>query len=381
VKAARGDTLVFGGWSVDDPQEDGLYDLENDKYLIEPKAGQMLNYKRGGAMMCYQYDTPDATGDETSQWIYIFADGRTVDFPLALGRMQDYYPETGWFGGMWSEKPGRAWITGAYEQRIYDKDLKVIPALSGWSIDSVGFNGGQWCMIYNNRAFPGVSTWVNRQGKLSDKRFNRDIYSGYGWRCYFSGENFNWALKTGVLFDADLNEACRTGPGERLAVLRTLEIDIDECFALLDVDNNIKAVYDLAAKPMQAPAQFRCWLDSDANTLYRAQQGQWHTLELNQFLPKAGHRDREPFVRALAASQDYVVVETGVHWWEAGESYGLFAVDWDGKPMDNCPLEPFFEAKNNRIAGEQGPFYCWVEVDGRRGFINTKGEWLFVDEG
>ena len=364
------------GWDSEDPLNDGLYDLLNDRWAVEPKTGQMVSrHRTGGLAFIYQYDTPDATGEETAQWAYICADGSRMELPLTLGRVQEYYPETGWFGAIWTQ--------GEWEHRYYDKDLKLIPALTGWSLDGSGFDGGQWCAAARVVGDEREETWVNRQGVFSDRRYG-EIYNN-GWHCYFSGDNFDWGKKTGVLFDLDLNEVCRTGPGERLAVLRTLNGSADEAFALLDADKNIQAVYDLYAKPMQAPAAFRCWLDSDVNMLYCTYQGGWRVLQMNQFFPKpkAGHADGEPYAWAIAACGDFIVVQTGVHWYEGEPAvYGAFAVGWDGKPYADCPLEPFYDLLGYQTAGEQGPYYYWIEQqDGRRGYINVKGEWLFVDEG
>jgi len=367
------DMQWHGGESAEDHMREGLYDIRNGKYLVEPKDGQMLNYKQGGVVLGYQYSADNISdGEQTAQWAYRLEDKSRMELPMSLGRVQDYYPETGWFGAMHME--------GDWEQRVYDKDLKVIPALTGWSVDYAGFNGGQWCMIYNNKALPGVHTWVDRAGNLSDKRY-KDIYSSDGWQCYFSGDNFDWIKKTGVLFDTDLNEVCRTDSGERLAVLRTLD-GTDQYFALLDAGKNIKAVYDLAAKPVaRAPEQFRCLLDSDTGVLFRGYEGEWRVLDLKQFFPrhKPEHRGGEAYANAVAACGDFVVVGTGVHWYEAGAPYEIFAVDWDGNRLDSCPLEPFFDALGYQNAGEQGPYYYWVELEGKRGYINTQGEWLFVE--
>jgi len=54
-------------------------------------------------------------------------------------------------------------------------------------------------------------------------------------------------------------------------------------------------------------------------------------------------------------------------------------VDWDGQPYADCPLSPFFGALTYHNAGDQGPHYYWVELEGQRGYINTAGDWLFID--
>lgn len=56
------------------------------------------------------------------------------------------------------------------------------------------------------------------------------------------------------------------------------------------------------------------------------------------------------------------------------------AIDWAGKQIDH-PLLRFCDENHLSYsnAGEQGPRYFWVEQDGKRGYINEQGEWLFVD--
>ena len=379
-----------GEENAGDPMRDGIYDLKNNKFAVEPKDGQMLNYKKGGVVMGYQYEG-SGLENQTAQWAFFCADESVLDLPMSLGRIQDYYPETGWFGGMWMEKPGSEWGLFAYEQRVYDENLNVIKSLSGWSIDSEGFRGGNWCMIYNNNAFPRVTTWVNRGGVLSDKRGATN--PGTGWQCYL--------LDGGILLDSSLNEVVSPKNGERLVILHAMD-GADEGFLLLNADGSAKAAYDLAAKPMQAPKAFRCWQSFDydvvedgAYTLFAAKDGQWTVLDLGQFQPRAQAEDGDavPYANPIVVCEEYIVIETGVHWYEGGIEYNTFSVDWDGEPVD-CPLTPFIVrgVLTPQSAGPQGPNYCWIEQqdgeqqdgeqqDAKRGYINTKGEWLFVDEG
>jgi len=362
-------TGQFGGNDYTDPLREGIYDLQKNKFAVEPKEGQMIQYAAGGLALGYQHDTPDATGDETAQWAFKCEDESIVELPFSLGRVQQYFPETGWFGAMWMQ--------GEWEQRVYDKDLNIIPALTGWSVDYMGFNGGEWCLLYNNSAFPDVTTWVNRKGELSDKRV-KGIYPN-DWQCYL--------IESGgstTLLDTDLNEVVKTRAGEELVALLAMgDSARSDGFALVDADGAIKAAYGLDAKPMQVPAAFRCWFNDATNGVYSSLGGQLRALDLAQFQPKAQAEDRdaEPYARAIAVSEGYVVVETGVHWYDASVEYNTYAVDWDGEFVDDCPLQPFFGLLSWRTAGEQGPYYYWIETPSQRGYINTKGEWLFVDEG
>jgi len=382
VYTAEGMTWT-GEENAGDPMRDGIYDLKNNKFAVEPRDNQQLNYKKGGVVMGYQ---SNSNGKETAQWAFLLTDESLIEFPLELGRIQDYYPETGWFGGIS--------VPDDYEQRVYDRDLRIIPALTGWSVDSEGFRGGQWCMIYNNNAFPGVSTWVDREGVLSDKRY-AEVQANAGGKSYSISKDGS----TIALLDADLNQVFALGAGERFARLQTMGDNMrDEGFLHLNRDGSVKAVYDLAARPMQAAGAFRCWgcfaydvVENGAYTLYAAKDGQWTVLDLGQYQPhgQAEDSDTVPYANPIVVCEDYIVVETGVHWWDGGIEYNTFAVDWQGEFADSCPLEPFIVRGilTPFTAGPQGPNYYWIEQqegeqqEAKRGYINLKGEWLFVDEG
>ena len=342
----------------------GIFDLEKNEFAIAPKESQQVVYKTGGVVFCYQ----EYKGEETAQWAYDCNTGKTTEFPLSMGRVQDYYPETGWYGAMWTQ--------GEWERRVYDKNFQRVSALTDWNVDAAGFAGGQWCMIYNNDDRPGVTTWVNREGELSDKQYTRMGLRTDG-ACY---------LMRDALLDADLNEVFRLGPGERLgylSIMKDLRGGTWEGLLLIGADGQAKAAYDTAAKPMQAPANLRFWHCEDIQTLCAAKNGSWVAFDLAQFLPKPKQGDEggERYARPLAVSEDYIVLETGVHWYEYGSSYDTFAIDWQGNKLDDCPLAPFFDELDYSTAGEQGPNYYWIEQEGgQRGYINVKGEWLFVDE-
>ena len=383
-----------GSSSSEDPLKEGIFDLQGNRFVVEPKAGQMIQYYGGGVAFGYQYDTADATGDETAQWAFKTAEEGTeesvIELPLSLGRIQQYFPETGWYGGMWAEKRGSDWTTGAYESRVYDNNFEVIPALSGWSVDYEGFGGGEWCMIYNNINDAGITTWVNRQGELSDKRYGDGVQASPGGQSYLiDGSYSNQAT---LLLKADLTEAFSLQAGEHFARMETLSANpramggSHEGYFHLNGDRSVKAAYDLAGNPMRAPASFRCWWHLDdinnVGTAYAATGGQWAGLDLTQFFPtpKASHRGGVPYANPLVMCEDYIVLAAGVHWYEWGETYDTFAVDWQGNKIDDCPLAPFFGLLNYQTAGEQGPDYYWIaQEDGKRGYIDLRGNWLFID--
>jgi len=107
----------------------------------------------------------------------------------------------------------------------------------------------------------------------------------------------------------------------------------------------------------------------------KLKDGKWTTLDLRQFIKP----DVEDYCATyMVVTEDWVIVATG----PAYESMALeeiFAVDWTGNRIEDCPLMPFISQNWLRSAGEQGPNYFWVEHEGKRGYVNTKGEWLFVE--
>jgi hypothetical protein len=356
--------------NADEPLKDGLYDIENGRWVIEPKDGQMIQYCAGGVALGYQYDSGDATGDEVAQWAFSCADESVRELPMKLGRVQEYYPETGWFGAMWTE--------GEWENRYYDRDLKLLPQLTGWSVSPEGFSGGAYAKLYNNSSFPDVETWVNRQGKIVELQHESIFFAG---KCYLAGNQDLWQEKQGALLDAGLNELFKTGPDEHFAVLwRQNQTDGIDGVLLLDSGGAVKAAFDENGKPFADTGAFRCWVEPDIGnvTAFALQSGKWRVLDLMQYSPQAGS---EPYVRALALCEEYIVVEAGDQWYSAEAQRDTFAVNWEGGKIDDCPLEPFFSRIGGQTAGEQGFNYFWVEQeDGKRGYINLKGEWLFIDE-
>jgi len=228
-----------------------------------------------------------------------------------------------------------------------------------------------------------MSSWVNRKGEVLEPEYESIYYVG---RCFLAGSMASWQDKTGVLLDADLKPLCENKPGERFVVLwRPPFGETKDGILLLDSQGEVKDSYGSDGKPLDMSG-FRCWSDMDAGVdgMYAALNGKLIALDLTQFYPepKQGHEGGERYARAIAACEDYIVVQAGVHWYEGSPAvYDTFAIDWQGNKIDNCPLAPFFGLLSSQTAGEQGPFYYWIETDAQRGYINTRGEWLFVDEG
>jgi hypothetical protein len=113
--------------------------------------------------------------------------------------------------------------------------------------------------------------------------------------------------------------------------------------------------------------------------------------DLRQFEPPPMPNKRSR-AEAVLICDDYIVVYTSFEHINPNEFNGLsdetfiehvetFAIDWDGNRISGCPLEPYFDSLGSfpMTAGEQGPNYFWVEHEGKRGYVNSKGEWLFVE--
>ena len=346
---------------------DGLFDLTNDRYVIEPKDGQLIQYYAGGLVFGYQYKTLSLDNDDlTAQWAFSCADKSVLDLPLELGRVQEYYPEAGWFGAM---------LLPQFQQRYYDKDLQPLNNLTGWNIYPDGFNGGDYCMLYNNDDFPDLETWANRGGEIVDMQIKEDYIRNVA-HCYVAGASFGqWS----VLYDANLKPIREAGADERFVVLWGWPLD---SFVLIGSDGKITAAFDGNGKPFAKSGALQSWDDWDTGTVYAVKDGNWRTLDLKAFAPaEPDENGWEGYAAAAAICEDYVVLQAGWSTTYAAEVKDTFAIDWQGKPYPNCPLEPYYEQlSRGRDAGEQGSNYFWLELESKRGYVNTRGEWVFVDE-
>jgi len=336
---------------------DGIYDIENGRFAVEPKLGQMIQYRRGGLAMGYQYDSEDGMGNEIAQWAFHCADENVRELPLELGRVQEYYPETGWFGAMLN-----------WEHRYYDNELNPLPGLTGWSACWEGFNSGEYLVLYNNNDFPGVSTVVNRAGEVLHEEFQN------AWRRgnLFLALDYANEHQPSHLYGADLNLIAEAGDGS-IVVFDTYITHRAEVFLLLDADGNVKEAYGEHGEALPASPVFRGWGQDDM--AFGVLNGEWRSLDVNQFAPENG------FANIVLINEDLIVINTFLG--SAGHAAldEAFAIGWDGNLIESSPLEPFYHSLAFMgSAGEQGPDYFWVETETQRGFINAKGEWLFIDK-
>ena len=211
----------------------------------------------------------------------------------------------------------------------------------------------------------GKSSPVEGHQEIDDRNANDGLYN-------YSNEG------TGTIYDADQKPLYTTKLGEE--IIRLFPVPYEGRVVGLvvqDAEGNVVTAFDNYGKPMQSKAEAQFFMDQYffGGTFYQFKDGKWITLDLRQFI--------KPDVEAhcavsLIVTEDWLIVETGEAY-ESMEVDEVFAVDWNGKPYENCPLAPFMSKHGFPTAGEQGPNYYWVEQGGKRGYINRKGDWLFVE--
>ena len=341
-------------WSAWEPQKDGIYDIMNDKYVVEPKDGLLINYS-GGVALGYQHDSIDAQGDEIAHWAFYCANENIIDL-WGLGRPQAYYPETGWFGNY----------------TIYDSDLQLI--LEDWCVDNSGFDGGEWCILSRFTGESGM-TWINHKGELAEERYKSIARLG---ACFLARNNYESGPVS--LYDPNLNLICTTEESEQLVWIGP-QTDGTEAILLIDTNGIVKKAFDPNGKPTTINIQH--W-PLYTNAMYKEQNGNWRVLDLRPFYPIPmgdPYGGDDPYAQAIVVCDDYVIVETGIYVSHYATNSKTFAVDWQGNPYPNCPLKPYFGQLDQtyKSAGPQGRNYYWVETPTKRGYINTAGNWLFID--
>ena len=179
----------------------------------------------------------------------------------------------------------------------------------------------------------------------------------------------------GTVYDADQKPLYTTKPGEKIILLNPVPYEGRWVgLVVQDVNGNVVKAFDEYGKPMQSKSEAQFFSDKFlfGGTLYKLKDGKWTTLDLRQFLKP----DAEDYSAIyMVVTEDWVIVAT--QYFESIDE--IFAIDWTGQPYEACPLMPFISGQWLPTAGEQGPNYLWVEHEGKRGYVNTKGEWLFVE--
>ena len=180
-----------------------------------------------------------------------------------------------------------------------------------------------------------------------------------------------------TILDADKNLLYTIKPGEKIVVLYPVPYELRMMgLVVQDAEGRVVKAVDQYGRPMQSKAEAQFFMDEFNSGFFKLQNGEWTALNLRQFID----RNREAHAAyAMVVTEDWLIVATGVSYTSMAVEE-VFAVDWNGKQYKNCPLAPFMSKDGFPCAGEQGPDYFWVEHKGKRGYINTKGEWLFVDQ-
>ena len=182
--------------------------------------------------------------------------------------------------------------------------------------------------------------------------------------------------ETGTILGADRKPLYTAKPGEEIIRLYPVPYQLQLMgLVVQDAQGSIVKAVDYNGKPMQAKSEAQFFSDKFllGGTLYKLKDGKWTTLDLRQFLKP----DAEDYSATyMVVTEDWVIVVTS--FFESIDE--IFAIDWTGKPYEDCPLMPFISGHFLHDAGEQGPNYYWVEKDGKRGYVNTKGEWLFIEQ-
>lgn len=346
----------------------GLFDIEANTYAVKPsKGGLGVN---GNAIVI-------------GQQCYLLETGKRITLPSDLGTYYYCFPEVEWF----------CFLTdGGY--RWYDKSFNHMPQLDRLSINRFK---GKYAVVYIDS---NQIAWTDREGNivLEKPGFKQDgqlmdNLNCFALQSYAEEQNVN-SEKIPTLLDPDLQTVFTGEPGDSI---RIFDGPL-KGYVLLDKQQQIKASCDAYGKPLPANAT-AIILATSVNYpwCYKLKDGVWQALDLSPYGLRQDFGDygfQEAVV--LAACDEFLWING---WHDlASEMHSIFehfpseffALDWDGNPYPDCPLQPFsgnvsFSSDTSGrylhwpTAGEQGPDYYWVEKDGKRGYINTKGEWLFVD--
>ncbi len=300
---------------------DGLFDLEKNVYVVEPRAGQMIQsqYKDSGMVFGYDYGANGESEKTVAQWFFVCATEVKKEVPMTFGRLNNYH--------------------------MRDKVFETVENFVWFYYDQ------QWERVAKPKEPPEPQT-DQSQYKLGN------------------GEQFR-------TFSAFMRIS-RLGYNDSSDNLGTL---------VLDKNLTPKMLFDakgILVTGSETPLIGDFYANEDQIDYYcKYVNGTWTVLKSSKFWnPDSLHEISEgPRFRAavFAACEDYLVLNG----WngKSGDAH-TFAINWEGNPYNNCPLEKFFdkEGMNLRLtAGEQGPEYYWIDdSQGKRGYVDVRGNWLFV---
>ena len=342
----------------------GLYEVANDRWKLAPKEGQKITERYEGRVFLQQAE-PSGT---TTLYEFVLENGRIRELPE--GAL--YLADLGWYRTGYSQGSPQG---TKYYYEYYDQNLKHLPEFSGYGI--YPFGNSQYQMISKTDGEPGP--YLDRNGKIHKKNPHETPYARlselYG-HCWV-GCNEHERDGTGTILDANFRPLYTTKPGEEIIRLNPVPYEQRVMGVVVqDAQGNVVKSFDENGKPMQSTSEAQLFSDGFlfGGTLYKLKDNKWTTLDLRQFI-KPDIEDH--CAVAMVATEDWVIVIT--QFFESTDE--IFAIDWNGKPYENCPLMPFTK-KGSYLhgAGEQGPNYYWVEHEGKHGYVNVKGEWLFIEQ-
>jgi len=320
----------MGSFSIDDGTRDGLYNVEEERFVIEPTDGlQLVGYS--GVVFGAQRETESFDSAFLHSFRWNPEDGSRMEYPEGW-HVQGYNSETGQYRMV---ERGEQF---EYGSRIFfvDRDMNLLDIE-----DEIGLGERRG------------NLWVLHNSLLDSQR---DVI-----HAAQVGQSFV------NLYDRIRPGDHGTGPG---------------LVALMDNDRNIlEAWCTQTGEPFNMQAHGNGpWISQDGwGGAYRAQNGAWQAIIPSRFLDIPPMEGGVAFI--IAVTQAGAIIRVGREEQSRFAETRAIAVDWYGNEADH-PLLRFFDNENIwlsfRVAGEQGPNYFWVEHDGQRGFINTNGEWLFI---
>jgi len=341
----------------------GLYDVEKDRWKLAPKEGQNITETYRDRVFLQQ---AEANGT-TKLYVYVLEDERIQELPEGV---HAYLAELGLYRAGYAQGSPQG---DKYYFKYYDQNLKHLPEFSDYRIGL--FGGRKYQMVGKNDA--ESSLLIDQNGKIQESPY---LYMRDFGKCWL-GSNEAFAEPDAnvpkTLLDDDLKPIYKAQRNEKIIPLYPVPYE-HRLVGLIaqDAGGNIVKAFDANGKPMQTKDETQFFMDQFlfGGTLYKLKDSKWTALDLRQFLKP----DVEDYCAvAMVVTEDWVIVATS--FFESRDE--VFAIDWTGKQYNNCPLMPFVTLERYLYgAGEQGPNYYWVEQGGKRGYVNTKGEWLFVEQ-
>ena len=391
-------------WTV--ISEHGLFDIENNAWAVKPKEGQYIG--RLDDMYMFSDAAIGRTWKEgklVEAWYFDFETGEQHSLPTALvesANHMEYIPDVKWFLFM---------IDGTF--RWYNEEFQHMPQLDNWRAYGNQEFYGKYALI-SKEGSPHYTAWVDRGGNIiHEKRYCHLSETSQMPYCY---PVIEWSQiekeilhnnddnlvsirdeRAYILLNPDLNPVFTGEPGDLIRVFDTPFSG----YMLLDKQGRAKDVCDAYGNPLPV---------SDTPYILHGWYTPWVKLQDGMLielpdLSDYGYNKYYYFdgcegdfidARAVVAYEDFILVSG----WQglAAEKQDeyvnpiLFAVDWDGNLYPDCPLEPFLGSAHTELddffkhsfswptAGEQGPNYYWVEKGRKRGYIDTHGNWLFIDK-